>query len=163
LSSPIQYTPETDAYKNIQKQVASQGVPVMTIAMNEWQRKKIKRQIISLYPDILNKNEAENVKIWSLFSQIFGIGMIFGTPYSLILIQKASEEASGSALRNRYMGRALGIQTLVILGSYLTYNKTMNVLDKYSSKYLNDLSDEELLNFEKQDPQTVNQKGNSII
>lgn len=49
-------------YQEVQKQAASGGVPVIT-SINSKQRRAIERQIISLYPDILNRHEAEKVKL----------------------------------------------------------------------------------------------------
>ena len=60
-SHPGGYNPEAHSYKEVQKQVQGNGVPVMT-SINNVQRRQLQRQIISLYPDILNRNEAEQVR-----------------------------------------------------------------------------------------------------
>ena len=90
------------------------------------------------------------------------LGLITGTPFSLILFQKASQEAAGSAIRNRYMNRALGIQFIIMATSYYTHKKTMGCLDRYSQKYLSSLNDEAILNFEKEDPKRINKLGNNL-
>lgn len=96
-----------------------------------------------------------------MFSQFSGIALIFGTPYSIILFQRATQEASGSALRHRLINRAIGVQALVMIGAYYSYKSTLGALDKYSAKYLSGLDDQALLNFEKQDPKAINQKANA--
>lgn len=51
-----------NAYQNAQRMAAAGGVPIST-SLDAKQRRNIQRQIISLYPDILNRNEADKVKL----------------------------------------------------------------------------------------------------
>ncbi|CAI2372912.1 unnamed protein product [Moneuplotes crassus] len=159
LTKPKDYKPEAKSYKNVQIHERAKGVPVL-LSITKNQRKILERQIISLYPDILNPGEAENVKHCTFLSQLSGFGLIFGTPYSLILFQRATQEASGSSLRYRMMNRAFFLQILILGSSYYTYRNAVTTLDKYSQKYLRNLGDEEIMNFEKQDPKIINKKAN---
>lgn len=59
------------------------------------------------------------------------------------------------------MNRAFIIQGIILMGSYYVYKRTLNILDRYSNKYLSNLQDEEILNFEKQDPKAINLMGNN--
>ena len=147
-------------YQDVQKHVAAGGVPILT-SLNEKQRLSVRRQIISIYPDILNKNEAENVRAWTLFSQLSGLAMLFSTPYWLISIQKAWSESSGSLMKNRMVSRALLLQTSILFGAYYSYKSTISTLDKYSDKYLKTLDDESLLHFENQNRFELNKMANS--
>jgi len=76
------------------------------------------------------------------------------------LFQRATQEASGSSLRYRMMNRAFFLQILILGSSYYTYRNAVTTLDKYSQKYLRNLGDEEIMNFEKQDPKIINKKAN---
>jgi len=154
------YQLDNSGYREVQKQVSAGGVPVHTKPLNADQRRVLQRQIISLYPDILNRNEAEKVKMMAMFSQMSGMGLIFGTPYSLILFQKAAQESGGSSIRNRLMNKAFMIQLLVIGSSFLSYRSTIAALDQYSDKYLSNVEDEHLLKFDMLDPKIVNAEGN---
>ena len=156
---PQDYRSEAGSYKDVQKHIEAGGVPVMT-SITQIQRKHLERQIITLYPDILNTQEAEKVKFLTFISQISGFGMIFGTPYSLILFQKASQEVGGSNIRKILINRAIGVQLFVLASSYWTFKQTTKCLDNYSKKYLQGLDDTQILNFEKQDPKEINQKAN---
>ena len=49
-------------YQDIKKHVAAGGVPILT-SLDDKQRINVRRQIISLYPEILSKHEAESVKL----------------------------------------------------------------------------------------------------
>lgn len=75
-SAPPDYTLSNPAYQNVQKHASSGGVPVMTSALTAKQRRALQRQIISLYPDILNQPEAEKVKACGLFSQFSGLALL---------------------------------------------------------------------------------------
>lgn len=146
-------------YQDIQKHVASGGVPILT-SLNEKQRKHVQRQIIALYPDILTKDEAERVRAWNLFSQLSGLTMMLTTPYWLIMIQNAFSEARGSLMKNRLLSRAWAIQTAILFGAYYSYAANISTLDKYSDKYLKSLDDQTLLHFESQDRQAINRIAN---
>jgi hypothetical protein len=87
---------------------------------------------------------------------------MIGTPWSLLLFNRATQEASGSAVRTRLLNKAFGIQIIAIIGTYWTYKSTIGALDKYSAKYLSQLDDAAILSFEKQDPKSINLSANNI-
>ena len=147
-------------YQDAQKHIAAGRVPTLT-SLNEKQRLSVRRRIISLYPGILNKNEAEDVRAWTFFSQVSGLAMLFSIPYWLISIQKAWSNSSGSLMKNRMVNRALLLQTSILFGAYYSYKSTISTLDKYSDKYLKTLDDESLLHFENQNRFELNRMVNS--
>ena len=140
---------QNNAYGDVQKQVEAKGKPVHVGELDPRQRAIMKRRIINVYPDLLSPNELQQLMLYRNLSNLCGIGTTFGIPLSLILMHRARQETPSSMAQMRYVNRSIVLQVSCVFAIYFSNKYHTDILNKFSNKYLKDLDDESIINFEK--------------